>query len=421
MVAMDETTTAPTPDATFDASRLRTVLELRRPVDDRIVAGVCTGLARYLRLDPVVVRVLLATLSVVGGLGLIVYATVWVLTPEEGSDRAPLGHVDALHRGGTRTVVLLLAAALAVTAIVGPGVLWWGPWPGLVVVGVVAWLLIRDREAGGSHGGTGTGPSTGTGAGTGDGTHSGATADAAVVPAGETPDETRLLSGGAPVGPPPGPPSGASAARPPSGPSPRRARRDGGRLTALALGLVGLVLAGAWIADRVGEPVHAPVVVAVALSVVGSALLVGTVLGNGRPLVVPALLLGGALAVTSAIPSWTVGERRVSPTSAAAVEDGYALGVGRQLIDLGGVSDVDALDGRVIRVETGVGESVVVVPTGADLTIDADVGAGELDIFDSRIEHGPDSNLQYADRDTAAPDLELVLRTRLGRIEVERG
>ena len=71
MEDMDETTTAPPPDAAFDASRLRTVLELRRPVDDRIVAGVCTGLARYLRLDPVVVRVLLATLSVVGGLGLI--------------------------------------------------------------------------------------------------------------------------------------------------------------------------------------------------------------------------------------------------------------------------------------------------------------------------------------------------------------
>jgi hypothetical protein len=181
------------------------------------------------------------------------------------------------------------------------------------------------------------------------------------------------------------------------------------------------VLAGAWVADRVGEPVDAPVVVAVALGVVGSALLVGTVLGNGRPLVVPALLLGGALAVTSAIPSWTVGERRVSPASAAAVEDSYELGVGRQLIDLGGVSDLDALDGRVVRVETGVGETVVVVPAGTDLTIDADLGAGELDILGSRIEHGPDTNLRYSDPDTAAPDLELVLRNRLGRIEVERG
>jgi hypothetical protein len=82
---------------------------------------------------------------------------------------------------------------------------------------------------------------------------------------------------------------------------------------------------------------------------------------------------------------------------------------------------VDALDGRVVRVETGVGETVVVVPAGTDLTIDADVGAGELDILGSRIEHGPDSSLRYSDPDTAAPDLELVLRNQLGRIEVERG
>jgi phage shock protein PspC (stress-responsive transcriptional regulator) len=401
MEDMDETTTAPPPDAAFDASRLRTVLELRRPVDDRIVAGVCTGLARYLRLDPVVVRVLLATLSVVGGLGLIAYGTVWLLTPQEGSDRAPLGHVDALHRGGTRTVVLLLAAVLAVTAIVGPGVLWWGPWPGLVVVGVVAWLLIRDRDPGRGPDGNEVAPRE-------------PTADAAVVPAGQTPAATsRLPTGGSTVGAPP--------VSPPPGPTSRAARRDGGRLTVLALGLVGLVLAGAWFADRAGEPVDAPVVVAVALGVVGSALLVGTLLGNGRPLVIPALLLGGALAVTSVIPSWTVGERRVAPVSSGAVEHAYELGVGRQLIDLGGVTDVDALDGRVVRVETGVGETVVVAPTGTDLTIDADVGAGELDILGSRIDHGPGTGMLYADPDTAAPDLELVLRNRLGRIEVERG
>src|SRR4051794_18328232 len=31
--------------------------QLRRPLDDRIVAGVCSGLGRYLSLDPVLIRV----------------------------------------------------------------------------------------------------------------------------------------------------------------------------------------------------------------------------------------------------------------------------------------------------------------------------------------------------------------------------
>jgi len=411
MTGMDETTTAPPPVATFEASRLRTVLTLRRPVDDRVVAGVCTGLARYLRLDPVVVRVLLATLAVVGGLGLVVYGTVWLLTPVEGSDRAPLGPVDSSGGGGARTVVLLLAAALGVTAIVGPGVLWWGPWPGLVFVGVVTWLLLRDRGRDDAVDGFGD-------------------AGSPLLPATQGPEATTPLPTGdlpappppaAPPGAPPVPPPGSGAVPPPSGSSARRARRDGGRLTVLALGLVGLVLAGAWIADRVGQQVDAPVVVATALGVVGAALLAGAAFGNGRPLIVPALLLGGALAVTSVIPSWTVGERQAHPSSAAAVEDTYELGVGRQVIDLGQVTDVAELDGRVVRVETGVGETVVVVPPDMDVTIDADVGAGELAILGSRVEHGPDTDLHYADRDTAAPDLELVLHNRLGRIEVERG
>jgi predicted membrane protein len=180
------------------------------------------------------------------------------------------------------------------------------------------------------------------------------------------------------------------------------------------------VVAGAWITDRAGEPVEAAVVVAIALGVVGAAMLVGTVFGNGRPLILPALLLAGALAVTSAVPTWTIGERRTYPTTAAAVEDVYELGIGRQLIDLSRVADVERLDGRSVRVETGVGETVVVVPDGVDLTVDADIGAGEVVVFNGREEHGPDTELQYADRDTAAPDLELVLSGQLGRIEVER-
>ena len=34
--------------------------QLRRPVTDRIVAGVCSGLGRYLGVDPVLVRVIFA-------------------------------------------------------------------------------------------------------------------------------------------------------------------------------------------------------------------------------------------------------------------------------------------------------------------------------------------------------------------------
>ena len=423
---MDETTAGPL-DAGFDPQRLRTVLALRRPTDDRMIAGVCTGLARYLRLDPVVVRVLMVALAVVGGLGVILYGTVWLLTPDVGSDRAPLGKVDDLDSGPTRPIVLVCAGLLAIGAIVGPGVLWWAPWPALVVVGLVAWLLLRGR-GGAPPAAHGPAEAETTGAGTtatdAPMTQSPSDADilatTSVPPAPTTtvplPDDPPYSGGGAAT--PPDVPPGESAPPPP--PSPRQRRRDGGRLTLLGLGLVALVFAGGWISDRAGNPVEAPVLVAIALGVVGACLLAGSWIGNSRPLVLPAILLGAALAITSLTPAWSAGERRVAPTTSAAVEDSYEFGVGRQAIDLSGVTDVEALDGRTVDIHTEVGETVVTVPEGVDVTVTADVDLGEVDVYGVRADHGTDSHITVADPDTSAPDLEIEVTNTVGRIEVDR-
>ena len=56
---------------------------LVRRRDDRMVAGVCSGLADYLAVDPTLVR-LLAVVAVVftGGTALIAYLAAWILVPE---------------------------------------------------------------------------------------------------------------------------------------------------------------------------------------------------------------------------------------------------------------------------------------------------------------------------------------------------
>lgn len=59
------------------------VKRLTRSVRDRKIAGVCGGLAKYLNVDPVVVRIIfLIFLLVLGGGGLI-YLIIWLCTPEE--------------------------------------------------------------------------------------------------------------------------------------------------------------------------------------------------------------------------------------------------------------------------------------------------------------------------------------------------
>src|SRR4029453_2312199 len=58
--------------------------QLRRPLDDRIVAGVCSGIGRYLAVDPVLVRVGFAVLAALTwGAALLAYPIAWFLMPEE--------------------------------------------------------------------------------------------------------------------------------------------------------------------------------------------------------------------------------------------------------------------------------------------------------------------------------------------------
>ncbi len=55
---------------------------LYRSENDRILGGVCGGLANYLRLDPAIVRILFALITFGGfGLGVLVYIVLWIAVP----------------------------------------------------------------------------------------------------------------------------------------------------------------------------------------------------------------------------------------------------------------------------------------------------------------------------------------------------
>ena len=54
---------------------------LSRDRHDRVLAGVCAGLARYFGLDPLLVRVVFVASAAAGGLGLAAYALGWLVMP----------------------------------------------------------------------------------------------------------------------------------------------------------------------------------------------------------------------------------------------------------------------------------------------------------------------------------------------------
>ena len=58
--------------------------QLRRPLDDRVVAGVCSAIGRYFEVDPVLIRVAFAIFAAgTWGVGLLAYPIMWFLIPDE--------------------------------------------------------------------------------------------------------------------------------------------------------------------------------------------------------------------------------------------------------------------------------------------------------------------------------------------------
>ncbi|HSG16062.1 MAG TPA: PspC domain-containing protein [Anaerolineae bacterium] len=68
---------------------------LYRSTDDRWLAGVCSGLAKYFAVDPTLVRVIFVVLALIGLGGVILYLILWVIIPPEPTEeeQAMVDHI----------------------------------------------------------------------------------------------------------------------------------------------------------------------------------------------------------------------------------------------------------------------------------------------------------------------------------------
>jgi phage shock protein PspC (stress-responsive transcriptional regulator) len=63
------------------------VRQLRRSGDDKMLAGVAGGIARYLNADVTLVRIIIAALALFTGAGVALYIAAWLLIPGDGEDQ----------------------------------------------------------------------------------------------------------------------------------------------------------------------------------------------------------------------------------------------------------------------------------------------------------------------------------------------
>jgi phage shock protein PspC (stress-responsive transcriptional regulator) len=88
MNTTDTSSEATSHETSQEARTARGSLPLRRPIHDRMLAGVAAGIADYLGVDPTIARIAIVVLTFVGGAGIPVYLAGWLLIPEEGSDQS---------------------------------------------------------------------------------------------------------------------------------------------------------------------------------------------------------------------------------------------------------------------------------------------------------------------------------------------
>lgn len=416
-----QTTTRPAADGRTDRPPRRLV----RRTDDAMVAGVASGVAAYLGLDPAAVRIALVVLCFMGP-GVPLYAAGWLLMPR--GTAADVRPTMPTRRDGPAFwlgVALLVVAALGVTG--GLGILDRGViWPLVLVgIGVALWRSGGPAPPRGAPTARRTTPRPVHGP-----------APEPVWPSPATPDEPAAVAPpagtddgdpGPPPAWPPAPPAGPGAAAgrdvravpvAPAPPGRKRRRSVLGRLT-IAVAAITLGVAAAL--DQAGLVTFRLVdALGLGLIVIGLGLVVGAWFGRARWLVVPGLVLIPLAASASFLDHVDVplhggfGERIVDAPSVGAAPLTYALAAGQVEVDL---RDAVVEGDEPVTVTVGAGQITVVVPDDVGLDIDAEAGMGEI-VLPGATDQGPRLDLGF-DREPAPGEETLVLDLRVGAGQIE--
>ena len=377
---------------------------LRRSPEDKVIAGVAGGFARWVGIDPVIVRVVLVVLAVFGGSGLLLYAIGWLFIPMEGASASAADDFlrDSRQPGSTaRTVLIIIGVVVAV--ILGLNLLGWafGSWGGggsvllLLAVGALVLYLVNRQQQ----------PVAGTPS------DDGLPMAYAYGGSGQYPGYT------AAVPPPPAP-------QPPREPS----------YLGLATLSIAVIVTGVLISLQVTDVTDLPPVVipGLALAILGIGILVGAWAGRARWLLWLAIPLLFVTMIASFVPAdpgaWRtgieggVGDRTWAPTTIAEASVDHQLGIGSATLDLTDLVLPEGTTSVPVSAEVGVGELVVLVPDDARVLVDADVQLGELRI--DGIPRTDDPSPEFTGSLPGGPELgpviDLTLTTTLGALEVSR-
>lgn len=392
---------------------------LSRRANDRVLAGVASGLGDYFNVDPAIFRLIFVGLTFFGGTGFMLYGLGWLFLPDRATGRS-IGE-DVLRRfGGSRSVATWIIAGIGLMMLINASsifdadLLW-----AAVLIGVgVLFFRREDPATGQSDRGGDLPPGPGV-------TPQRAAYSAPPREGTQTTTPLAEPSGlGADPGIAPPPPAMDDGWRPtpyvpPSSPPPPPSAL--GRITVAAALIVCGILA--LLQTLTTFSLSLDNYAALAAIVVGAGLVVGARIGRSRGLIALGLALVATMAISATVQHFALfngmGDRTWQPETVAELQDRYELGMGELTIDL---SELELEPGSEIAVEgaIGLGAMEVFVPPDATVALTAS-GNGQVSAFDRR-NTGTSADLAYTrEGPEGSPTITLDLSAGMGEIDVRDG
>jgi len=118
---------------------------LTRSRSDRILGGVCSGLATHFGTDPLLIRLVFVVITLAQGAGVLLYILLWILMPDEGVEAPPAG--GQVIRTGIEGVKQDVARVAEQVRTNAPNAHRQGAWLGVLLVGIGAYLLAVNSGA----------------------------------------------------------------------------------------------------------------------------------------------------------------------------------------------------------------------------------------------------------------------------------
>jgi hypothetical protein len=350
------------------------------------------------------------------GIGIMLYALGWLLIPAEDEEGSVAEQALGRTGAGSRADAVLLSLGLGLLIVIFAGgiLTGWGEGVVLLVLAVfgIALLLRRDDHRGQVAGSD---------------WHAGQPAASPAV--ADTDDASASWTDGPDWDPDRPWADDQQAWDPfadplPAPPPPVQPRRPSSSLGVLTVSAAAVALGAIAINDAIWATVAPATYIATALGIVGLGLLIGAWFGRSRGLIALGIVLSFAM-----VPAVVVdradfrGERvQVSPTTVDGIPTGVQdYGAGSVRYDLSDVEFTDA-DSVSLTIDQGVGELLVVLPPEVDVTVNADLGVGQIQTLD-QTSGGFGREARVVDQGADGPgggELELQLDLGVGSIEVRR-